>query len=79
MLGWVLYTLNVRLPKLPKVNVEQYQKPLQKDRKVEIRPDKPFITRESQTTSDLLKKVSQATGTAFSGSGRTGAAETSPT
>ena len=61
--GWILYTLNVKLPSLPKINVEQYDKPQKK-----AETSKPFITKESKITSDsdLFKKVSQAAGEAFS-------------
>ena len=50
----VLYTLNVKLPKLPKINVEREEAPKQKPAKT------PHVTLESQTTSDLLKIASQA-------------------
>ena len=54
----VLYTLNVKLPKLPKINVEREPAPT---------PDKkqsktPYVTKESQTSLDLLSKLEQATG-----------------
>lgn len=55
----VFYTLNVKLPKLPKINVEREPAPAP-----EKKPAKaPYITRESQTSSDsdLLKKLEQAT------------------
>jgi len=55
--AWILYKLNVSLPKLPKINIEHESAP-EKKQKSESRP---FVTRESQTTSDLLKKISQAT------------------
>ena len=56
----VFYTLNVKLPKLPKINVEREPAPAP-----EKKPAKaPYITRESQTSSDsdLLKKLEQGTG-----------------
>jgi hypothetical protein len=58
VLAWVLYVLNVKLPKLPKINVEREEAPKQKQTKTT-----PYVTRESQTTSDsdLLKKLAQAT------------------
>jgi hypothetical protein len=54
----VLYVLNVKLPKLPKINVEREEAPKQKQTKTT-----PYVTRESQTNSDLdlLKKLEQAT------------------
>ena len=60
MLVWViarvLYTLNVKLPKLPKINVEREAAPVEK------KPVKaPHVTLESQTSSDLLKKLEQTT------------------
>jgi hypothetical protein len=65
LLAWMFYTLNVKLPSLPKINVERYEKP---EKKADTSAGaKPFITKESKITSDseLLKKVSQAAGTAF--------------
>ena len=58
VLARVLYVLNVKLPKLPKINVEREEAPKQKQTKTT-----PYVTRESQTTSDsdLLKKLAQAT------------------
>ena len=59
VLAWVLYVLNVKLPKLPKINVEREPAPAP-----EKKPAKaPYIARESQTSSDsdLLKKLEQAT------------------
>ena len=55
--AWVLYSLNVTLPKLPKINVERESAPEKKQAKT------PYVTRESQTSSDsdLLKKLEQAT------------------
>ncbi|MDD3868498.1 MAG: DNA translocase FtsK [Candidatus Absconditabacteria bacterium] len=69
VLGWFLYTLNVKLPKLPKINVEKYEQPVAK--REQKSGTKPYITRESHTTSDsdILKKISQAAGTAFSSAG----------
>jgi len=54
----VFYTLNIKLPKLPKINVEREPAPA---------PDKkqsktPYVTKESQTSLDLLSKLEQATG-----------------
>ncbi|MDR0369140.1 MAG: hypothetical protein LBH96_00970 [Candidatus Peribacteria bacterium] len=58
--------LNIKLPALPKINVEKYDKHQSKrnDSKSE---SKPFITKESKVTSDsdLIKKVSQAAGVVF--------------
>jgi len=68
VLIWLLYVLNVKLPSLPKINVERYEKPPPRvDQKSEA---KPFITREAKVTSDsdLFKKVSQAAGAVFSDS-----------
>lgn len=59
------YVLNVKLPSLPKINVENYNKPEKKSDS--SMTSKPFITKETKVTSDqeLIKKVTQATGTAF--------------
>ena len=55
----VLYVLNVKLPRLPKINVEKETAPAQEKKSTKT----PYVTRESQTTSDsdLLKKLAQAT------------------
>jgi len=53
---WVLYVLNIKLPKLPKINVEHESAPEKKSTKT------PYVTKESQTSSDLLSKLEQATG-----------------
>ena len=55
VVGWILYSLNVTLPKLPKINVEREPAPEKKSTKT------PYVTKESQTSSDLLNKLEQAT------------------
>jgi hypothetical protein len=57
----MFYSLNVKLPSLPKVSLHQEDKPAPK--KAES-ATKSFITRESKITpdSEILAKVSQATG-----------------
>jgi hypothetical protein len=56
--AWVLYALNVSLPKLPKINVERESVPEKRQSK-----NTPYVTRETQVSSDsdLLKKLEQAT------------------
>ena len=54
----VLYTLNVKLPKLPKINVEREPAPAPEKKQAKT----PYVTKESQTSSDLLSKLEQATG-----------------
>jgi hypothetical protein len=65
VLVWLFYALNVKLPSLPKINVEHYEKPEKKSDSSTA--SRPFFTKETKVTSDseLLRKVSQATGTAF--------------
>ncbi|GHW02851.1 hypothetical protein AGMMS50249_6370 [candidate division SR1 bacterium] len=60
LLIWLFYRLNVRLPSLPKIQMEKYDKPATKR---PSDPRSPFYI-ESKTTSDaeLRQKVSQATG-----------------
>ncbi|MDR2541757.1 MAG: hypothetical protein LBD11_08740 [Candidatus Peribacteria bacterium] len=60
ILVWVFYVLNLKLPSLPKVSLHQEEKPVSRHEESK----KPFITREAKITSDseLLRKVSQATG-----------------
>ncbi len=62
---YLLYALNVRLPKLPKINIEQSEKPIKKEKKTDSKEDeRPTITisRPDISTDDILEKVSQATG-----------------
>ena len=62
---YLLYVLNVRLPKLPKINIEQSEKPIKKEMKADSKEDeRPTITisRPDISTDDILEKVSQATG-----------------
>ena len=58
VLAWVLYVLNVKLPKLPKINVEHEDAPAPERKSAKT----PYVTKESQTSSDLLNKLEQATG-----------------
>ena len=57
VLARVLYTLNVKLPKLPKINVEREPAPAPEKKQAKT----PYVTKETQTTSDLLKIAEQAT------------------
>ena len=57
VLARVLYTLNIKLPKLPKINVERESAPVKK-----VTQKAPYVTKESQTSLDLLNKLEQATG-----------------
>jgi hypothetical protein len=53
----VLYVLNVKLPKLPKINIEKESAPAP-----ERKPAKtPYVTKDTQTSSDLLEKLDKAT------------------
>jgi hypothetical protein len=53
----VFYTLNVKLPKLPKINVERDPVPASERKQSKA----PYVTKESQTSSDLLEKLDKAT------------------
>ena len=57
VLARVFYTLNVKLPKLPKINVEREPAPAPEKKSTKT----PYVTKESQTSSDLLSKLEQAT------------------
>lgn len=57
VVGWILYSLNVTLPKLPKINVEREPAPAQDKKQAKT----PYVTKESQTSSDLLEKLDKAT------------------
>jgi hypothetical protein len=56
-LARALYTLNVKLPKLPKINVEHESAPAPEKKQAKT----PYVTKESQTSSDLFNKLEQAT------------------
>jgi hypothetical protein len=55
----ILYSLNVTLPKLPKINVERESAPSPERKSTKT----PYVTRETQVSSDtdLLRKLEQAT------------------
>ncbi|MBO7504862.1 hypothetical protein J6T66_01575 [bacterium] len=53
-----MYVLNVKLPKLPKINVEHESAPASEKKQAKT----PYVTKESQTSLDLLNKLEQATG-----------------
>ena len=55
----ILYSLNVTLPKLPKINVEHEPAPSPERKSTKT----PYVTREAQVSSDtdLLRKLEQAT------------------
>ena len=61
----MLYVLNVRLPKLPKITIEQSEKPAKKEEKSDLKENaRPTITisRPDISTDSIMEKVSQATG-----------------
>ena len=57
VLAWILYVLNVKLPKLPKINIEKESAPVPEKKSVKT----PYVTKESQTSTDLLEKLDKAT------------------
>ena len=57
VLAWILYVLNVKLPKLPKINIEKESVPVPERKSAKT----PYVTKESQTSSDLLEKLDKAT------------------
>ena len=62
---YLLYVLNVRLPKLPRISIEQPEAPTKKDEKSDAKEtSRPTITisRPDISTDSILEKVSQATG-----------------
>lgn len=65
LIVYLLYVLNVRLPKLPTISIEQSAKPQAKKEKSDAKNEsRPAITisRPEISTEDLMEKVSQATG-----------------
>lgn len=71
VVGFILYSLNVKLPSLPKVSMEKYDKPSPRHSEQSSESKKPFITKEVTITSDaeLRRKVEKAAGTSHSLSG----------
>ena len=62
---YLLYVLNVRLPKLPRISIEQPEAPTKKDEKSDAKEtSRPTITisRPDISTDSIMEKVSQATG-----------------
>ena len=65
MIGYLLYVFNVRLPKLPKINIETPDAPIKKEKKADSKEqERPTITitRPEISTEAIMEKVSQATG-----------------
>ncbi|MBR4633809.1 hypothetical protein IKO50_02350 [bacterium] len=56
-MAWILYVLNVKLPKLPKINIEKESAPTSERKSAKT----PYVTKESQTSTDLLEKLDKAT------------------
>lgn len=65
LVGYLLYIFNVRLPKLPKINIETPDTPIKKEKKTDSKEqERPTITitRPEISTEAIMEKVSQATG-----------------
>ena len=65
LIGYLLYVFNVRLPKLPKINIETPDAPIKKEKKADSKErERPTITitRPEISTEAIMEKVSQATG-----------------
>ena len=65
LVGYLLYIFNVRLPKLPKINIETPEAPIKKEKKADSKEqERPTITitRPEISTEAIMEKVSQATG-----------------
>lgn len=65
LVGYLLYIFNVRLPKLPKINIETPDIPIKKEKKADSKEqERPMITitRPEISTEAIMEKVSQATG-----------------
>lgn len=65
LVGYLLYIFNVRLPKLPKINIETPDAPTKKEKKTDAKEqERPTITitRPEISTEAIMEKVSQATG-----------------
>lgn len=65
LVGYLLYIFNVRLPKLPKINIETPDAPSKKEKKADSKEqERPTITitRPEISTEAIMEKVSQATG-----------------
>jgi hypothetical protein len=57
-----LYVFNVRLPKLPKISIEESPKP--REKKSETKTERPTITitRPEVSTEEIIDKINQAKG-----------------
>lgn len=64
LIGYLLYVFNVRLPKLPKISIEESPKPRENKKTDSKEQERPTITisRPEISTADIMEKVSQATG-----------------
>lgn len=64
LIGYLLYVFNVRLPKLPKISIEESPKPRENKKADSKEQERPTITisRPEISTADIMEKVSQATG-----------------
>ena len=65
MIGYLLYVFNIRLPKLPKISIEESPKP--REKKSETKTERPTITitRPDVSTEEIREKISKATGNAI--------------
>jgi len=62
MVAYLLYVFNIRLPKIPKINIEESPRP--KEKKAETKTERPTITitRPEVSTDEIREKISKATG-----------------
>ena len=61
LVGYLLYVFNFRLPKLPKIKIEEAPRP-RSEKKVDKERPTVTITRPEISTEDIKEKISQATG-----------------
>ena len=65
MVFYLLYVFNIRLPKLPKISIEESPKPREKKSETKTERATITITRPDVSTEEIREKISKATGNAI--------------
>ena len=65
MVAYLLYVFNIRLPKLPKINIEESPKPREKKSETKTERATITITRPDVSTEEIREKIATATGSAI--------------
>ncbi|MBR6908004.1 hypothetical protein IKN40_06015 [bacterium] len=65
MVFYLLYVFNIRLPKLPKISIEESPKPKEKKSETKTERATITITRPDVSTEEIREKIATATGSAI--------------